>query len=113
MGEKKWAEVRPSEDYFRILNPDGSVKSGAKKQVPKVSREELLRWYEVLVETRTFEAMVLRLQRRGVLSVAASSRGEEACGLGAAAALQAGDWLFPAYRQKQPIARLQSRRRAQ
>jgi pyruvate dehydrogenase E1 component alpha subunit len=99
MGEKKWAEVRPSEDYFRILNPDGSVKEGAKTSVPEVSRQELLRWYEVLVETRTFEAMVLRLQRRGVLSVAASSRGEEVCGLGAAAALQVGDWLFPAYRQ--------------
>ncbi len=95
MGEKKWSEVRPREDYLRILNPDGSVQG----QLPKVSRKELLRWYEVFVETRTFEAMALRLQRRGVLSVAASSRGEEASGLGAAAALQAGDWLFPAYRQ--------------
>ena len=95
MGEKKWAEVRPSEDYFRILNPDGSVQG----ELPVVSNQELLRWYEVLVETRTFEAMASRLQRRGVLSVAASSQGEEAVGVAAAAALQAGDWLFPAYRQ--------------
>jgi pyruvate dehydrogenase E1 component alpha subunit len=95
MGEKKWAEVRPPEDYFRILNPDGSVQG----ELPVVSNQELLRWYEVLVETRTFEAMASRLQRRGVLSVAASSQGEEAVGVAAAAALQAGDWLFPAYRQ--------------
>jgi len=95
MGEKKWVEVRPSEDYFRILKPDGSLLG----KLPKVSKQELLRWYEVLVETRTFEAMTSRLQRRGVLSVAASSRGEEAVGVAAAAALQAGDWLFPAYRQ--------------
>lgn len=95
MGEKKWAEVRPSEDYFRILNPDGSVQG----TLPGVSHQELLRWYEVLVETRTFEAMASRLQRRGVLSVAASSRGEEAVGVAAAAALQPGDWMFPAYRQ--------------
>ncbi len=95
MGEKKWAEVRPSEDYFRILNPDGSVQG----KLPGVSNQELLRWYEALVETRTFEAMASRLQRRGVLSVAASSRGEEAVGVAAAAALQPGDWLFPAYRQ--------------
>lgn len=95
MGEKKWAEVRPSEDYFRILNPDGSVQG----KLPGVSHQELLRWYEVLVETRAFEAMASRLQRRGVLSVAASSRGEEAVGVAAAAALQPGDWMFPAYRQ--------------
>ena len=43
--------------------------------------------------------MASRLQRRGVLSVAASSRGEEAVGVAAAAALQPGDWMFPAYRQ--------------
>ena len=95
MGEKKWTEVRPSEDYFRILNPDGSVQG----KLPDVSHQELLRWYEALVETRTFEAMASRLQRRGVLSVAASSRGEEAVGVAAAATLQPGDWLFPAYRQ--------------
>ena len=95
MGEKKWAEVRPPEDYFRILNPDGSVQG----KLPAVSNQELLRWYEVLVETRTFEAMASRLQRRGVLSVAASSLGEEAVGVAAAATLQAGDWMFPAYRQ--------------
>jgi pyruvate dehydrogenase E1 component alpha subunit len=34
-----------------------------------------------------------------VLSVAASTLGEEVAGLGAAAALQAGDWMFPSYRQ--------------
>lgn len=95
MGEKKWTEVRPAEDYFRILKPDGMLQGKA----PDVSSEELLRWYEVLVETRTFEAMAARLQRRGVLSVAASSMGEEAVGVAAAAALRPGDWLFPAYRQ--------------
>lgn len=97
MGQKKWAETRPREDYLRILRPDGSVANPG--NVPDIPREELLRWYEVLIETRTFDAMASRLQRRGVLSVAASTLGEEAAGLGAAAALGAGDWMFPSYRQ--------------
>ena len=99
MGDKKWTEVRPREDYFRILDPDGKLTGKA----PKVSRKELLRWYQVFVETRTFEDIAVRLQRRGVLSVAAVSRGEEAVGLGAAAAMKAGDWCFPSYRQNSTL----------
>jgi pyruvate dehydrogenase E1 component alpha subunit len=95
MGQKKWREARPREDYLRILNPDGSV-NGA---VPQVADEELLRWYRAFIETRLLETLGLRLQRRGVLSVAGTSLGEEACGLGAAAALRPGDWLHPSYRQ--------------
>ena len=72
MGDKKWTEVRPREDYFRILGPDGKLIQKA----PKVSSKELLRWYQVFVETRTFEDIAVRLQRRGILSVAAVSRGD-------------------------------------
>lgn len=99
MGKKKWTEVRPKEDYLRILRPDGTLQGKA----PKVSRKELLRWYQVFIETRVFEEITVRLQRRGVLSVAAMSRGEEAVGLGAAAALKAGDWCFPSYRQNSAL----------
>jgi len=99
MGEKKWTEVRPKEDYLRILRPDGTLQGKA----PRVSRKELLRWYQVFIETRTFEEIAVRLQRRGVLSVAAVSRGEEAVGLGAAAALKPGDWCFPSYRQNSTL----------
>lgn len=95
MGQFKWPDRRPNEDYERILNPDGTLNGPA----PAVSDGELRRWFEVLIETRTFEALTLRLQRRGVLSVTASSLGEEACGVAAAAALRPGDWLHPSYRQ--------------
>jgi pyruvate dehydrogenase E1 component alpha subunit len=43
--------------------------------------------------------LTVRMQRRGQLSLSGTSRGEEAVGLGAAAALQPGDWCFPSYRQ--------------
>jgi pyruvate dehydrogenase E1 component alpha subunit len=91
----RWVEKRPPEDYHRILEPDGTLRGSP----PLVAHEELTRWYRALVETRALEALCLRMQRRGELSVAATSRGEEAVGVGAAAALQPGDWCFPSYRQ--------------
>lgn len=95
MGQRKWQEMRPNQDFERVLNPDGSLIGTA----PDVSDQDLLRWYKAFVETRTLEAIALRLQRRGVLSVAGSSLGEEASSLGAVAALNPGDWLHPSYRQ--------------
>jgi pyruvate dehydrogenase E1 component alpha subunit len=90
----RWVEKRPTEDYHRILEPDGTPRGS-----PPVEPEGLLRWYRTLIETRALEALCLRMQRRGELSVAATSRGEEAVGVGAASALQPGDWCFPSYRQ--------------
>lgn len=95
MGQGKWAEAPVDEDFQRVLAPDGSLLG----QASAVSDDELLRWYEVLVLTRTFEDTMVRMQRRGELSVTAQSRGEEAVSLGSAPALKAGDWCFPSYRQ--------------
>ncbi len=95
MGKAKWREQRPREDFERILSPEGELVNPA----PDVDDGELLRWYEVMVKTRMFEEMGVRLQRRGIFSVAGGGPGEEAVGLGAGAALEAGDWLHPSYRQ--------------
>jgi pyruvate dehydrogenase E1 component alpha subunit len=93
--DARWIEKRPSEDFHRLLAPDGTLAA----ERPPCSDEELVRWYRVMLETRMFEALTVRMQRRGEISVAGSSRGEEAVGVGAAAALQPGDWCFPSYRQ--------------
>lgn len=95
MTELKWPERHPREDFERILTPEGKL-SGA---VPDVDDTTLLHWHEAMVKTRMFEDMALRLQRRGVFSVVAGGPGEEAIGVGASAALEAGDWLHPTYRQ--------------
>lgn len=95
MGNKKWPERRPTEDFERILQPDGTLAGAA----PEIDDDELLRWHEAMVKTRMLEEMTVRLQRRGVFSVSGGGPGEEASGLGAAAALQAGDWIHPSYRQ--------------
>ncbi len=96
MSLAKWPEWHTNEDFLRILTPEGTLSGEA----PDVDEESLLRWHEAMVKTRMLEDMTLRLQRRGVFSVVAGGPGEEAIGVGASAALQAGDWLHPTYRQE-------------
>lgn len=91
----KWAERRPEEDFYRVLNPDGEIE-GAE---PDLSDSTLVRAYEALLQTRTFEEKVYRMQRSGELSIMAKTRGEEAVALGNAMALRDDDWWFPSYRQ--------------
>jgi pyruvate dehydrogenase E1 component alpha subunit len=99
MGNAKWAERRPNEDFERLLLPDGTPSDN----IPKISDDELLRWHEAMVKTRMLEEMTVRLQRRGVFSVSGGGPGEEAAALGAAAALNVGDWLHPSYRQNSAL----------
>jgi pyruvate dehydrogenase E1 component alpha subunit len=99
MGKSKWPERRPSEDFERILDPTGRVID----TLPDVSDAELLRWHETMLKTRMLEEMTVRLQRRGVFSVSGGGPGEEAAALGAAAALQPGDWIHPSYRQNSAL----------
>jgi pyruvate dehydrogenase E1 component alpha subunit len=91
----QWQEERPSEDFYRILDPDGKLVG----EEPDVSDDILLRMYRTMVQSREFDEKTLRMQRRGEVSIIARATGEEAVSCGSAAALQEGDWCFPSYRQ--------------
>ncbi|GGL48453.1 thiamine pyrophosphate-dependent dehydrogenase E1 component subunit alpha [Halocalculus aciditolerans] len=90
-----WSERRPSDDFHRVLAPDGSLVGDP----PELGDDELKRLYRSFLQTRRLEEKLLRMQRRGEISIIARSLGEEAVALGSAAALAAGDWCFPTYRQ--------------
>jgi pyruvate/2-oxoglutarate/acetoin dehydrogenase E1 component/TPP-dependent pyruvate/acetoin dehydrogenase alpha subunit len=91
----QWEETRPSEDFYRILAPDGQIQ----REPPDFTDNELIQLYRTFVQTRAFEDKTFRMQRRGELSITARARGEEATPLGSVAALEPGDWCFPSYRQ--------------
>jgi pyruvate dehydrogenase E1 component alpha subunit len=55
--------------------------------------------YRAMVLTRTFDAEAIALQRTGRLGTYASSLGQEAVGVGTAAAMQPSDVLVPSYRE--------------
>ncbi|MFB6171992.1 MAG: thiamine pyrophosphate-dependent dehydrogenase E1 component subunit alpha [Haloarculaceae archaeon] len=91
----QWTEQRPSEEFDRILAPDGSLVGDP----PDLSDEALRRLYRTMVQSREFDEKTLRMQRRGEVSIIARVTGEEAVSCGSAAALEDGDWCFPSYRQ--------------
>jgi len=59
----------------------------------------LLRLYRAVVLTRTFDAKAVALQRTGRLGTYASSLGQEAVSVGAAAAMAADDVFVPSFRE--------------
>lgn len=60
---------------------------------------ELIKLYRAMVLTRTFDAKAIALQRTGRLGTYASSLGQEAVGVGVAAAMRSDDVLLPTFRE--------------
>ena len=55
--------------------------------------------YEFMILTRAFDDKALKLQRQGRIGTYAPMRGQEACQIGSAFALEKDDWVFPAFRE--------------
>ncbi len=78
---------------FTLINLDGSVRD----RLP-VTLEETKALYADMVEARTYDEKSMAMQRQGRLATYAPFRGQEAAQIGAAAALEAGDWVAGTYR---------------
>jgi 2-oxoisovalerate dehydrogenase E1 component alpha subunit len=81
----------------RILDPEGKAVAA----LPSFAEDpkELAAIYRALVLTRTFDAKAIALQRTGRLGTYASSLGQEAVAVGAAAAMSPSDVLVPSFRE--------------
>jgi len=81
----------------RVLDSEGKI-VGA---MPEFARNPtiLLRLYRALVLTRTFDTKAVALQRTGRLGTYASSLGQEAVAVGAAAAMEPTDVFVPSFRE--------------
>jgi len=79
------------------IGPDGSLGKPRSHEVG-LSPEELRELYRLMAVGRRLDRQATNLVRQGALGVYASSRGQEACQVGAVAALEEQDWLFPTYR---------------
>ncbi|GII86999.1 pyruvate dehydrogenase E1 component subunit alpha [Sphaerisporangium siamense] len=88
----------PSERPVRFLT-DGGTPARGRHPYPEPDQELLLRAYRRMVVGRRFDAQATALTKQGRLAVYPSSRGQEACQVGAVLALDDGDWLFPTYRE--------------
>ncbi|MGH3207948.1 MAG: thiamine pyrophosphate-dependent enzyme, partial [Trebonia sp.] len=87
----------PSAEPLQLIDKDGlpgANPGGLALPQPDVLRE----LYRRMVLGRRFDTQATALTKQGRLAVYPSSRGQDACQVGAALALRDQDWLFPTYR---------------
>jgi pyruvate dehydrogenase E1 component alpha subunit len=86
----------PSDAPLALLDADGTPLPCDALTMP--ADDVLVELHRQMVIGRRFDAQATALTRQGRLAVYPSARGQEACQIGAVAALRPGDWLFPTYR---------------
>ena len=82
-------------EYLQILDEEGNCDESL---MPKISNEEIKKIYEMLVLIRTFDQKAFNMQRQGRLGTYIQFKGQEACQVGSAFALEDSDFIFPMYR---------------
>jgi pyruvate dehydrogenase E1 component alpha subunit len=92
-------DLLPSDEPLQLIAPSGEAASGAHLPPDDV----LVDLYRRMVLGRRFDAQATALTKQGRLAVYPSSHGQEACEVGAVAALRPQDWLFPTYRDSMAI----------
>ncbi len=82
------------EFLYQRITPDGTLRG----KDPNLSKESLLRLYEQLVFGRIFDDKASNLSTLREIGTYAPGKGQEGCQVGAANALEKGDWYVPMYR---------------
>ena len=97
-------------EYLQVMDEQGNADEAL---MPKLSNEEVKKLYEMLVLIRVFDQKAFNMQRQGRLGTYIQFKGQEACQVGSAMALQDSDWVFPMYRnsglliaRKHPIVQI-------
>ncbi|HEX5542706.1 MAG TPA: thiamine pyrophosphate-dependent enzyme, partial [Micromonospora sp.] len=88
----------PSPEPVRLLDERGKPLP-ARADYPEPSADSLRELYRRLVIGRRFDTQATTLAKQGRLAVYPSSRGQEACQVGAMLAVRESDWVFPTYRE--------------
>lgn len=83
-------------EELNILNEHGDVDESL---MPNLSDDTLQWMYQTMVLAREFDAKMLAMQRQGRIATFALLKGQEACQIGAVAALTDNDWIIPAFRE--------------
>jgi len=87
----------PSAAPLQLIDPDGCPGQNPGELALPEPRI-LLDLYRRMVLGRRFDQQATTLTKQGRLAVYPSSRGQDACQVGAVLALRDDDWLFPTYR---------------
>lgn len=101
-------EPEPALPPLPPIEPTALIGAGGQRTgdgtFPFPGGDVLARLHRGMVAGRRFDVQAGALARQGRLAVYPSSRGQEACQVGAALALGPRDWLFPTYRDSVALA---------
>ena len=86
--------AKPEDVLYQRLSPDGTLRG----KDPNLPPEALRRFYEQLVFGRLFDEKASNLSTLREIGTYAPGKGQEGCQVGAANALESGDWYVPMYR---------------
>ncbi len=91
------ASARASRDFplLTVMREDGS----ADPAEVGMADEQVLRLFRWMLLGRELDEKMVTLQRQGRIGFYVGAVGEEAAVLGAAAAMEDRDWIFPSYRE--------------
>jgi len=78
------------------MNPDGSLLPGI--ELP-FSMDQAVSMYKLMIQSEVYDEYLLAMQRQGRISFYCTNFGEEATGVGTAAALEPQDLIWPQYRE--------------
>src|SRR3990172_12373190 len=82
--------------YLQILNEKGDVDE---KLMPSLQKKKVKELFELMILTRVFDDIALRMNREGRLGTYAPMIGEEASIVGTGYAMDKKDWLVPSFRE--------------
>jgi 2-oxoisovalerate dehydrogenase E1 component alpha subunit len=94
------SHLLPSVEPVSLIDAQGRAVKPRRSAAPYPApdAEALVRALGALLTARRLNEQAYALVRQGRLAVYPSSHGQEACQVAAAQVLDAGDWLFPTYR---------------
>lgn len=81
---------------LQVLAPDGRAEP---ELLPAFDDETFRRIYRHMLAARLVDRRCIALQREGRMGTYPPVEGQEACQVGSALALQAGDWIVPSFRE--------------
>ncbi|MER7441196.1 pyruvate dehydrogenase (acetyl-transferring) E1 component subunit alpha [Micromonospora avicenniae] len=92
----------PDAEPVSLLDPTGTPLP-ARTDYPEPDVDLLRELYRRMVVGRRFDTQATALTKQGRLAVYPSSRGQEACQVGAMLAVRDTDWVFPTYRESMAL----------
>ncbi|TYB98502.1 pyruvate dehydrogenase (acetyl-transferring) E1 component subunit alpha [Micromonospora sp. WP24] len=92
----------PGAQPVSLLDPTGAPLP-ARTDYPESPGDLLRELYRRMVIGRRFDTQATALTKQGRLAVYPSSRGQEACQVGAVLAVRDTDWVFPTYRESMAL----------